>query len=94
MVLVPRAEIAAAELAERKKMAGGSDDPNALYGCELANHETMVQLAKLAGTTVGDLQRRRHGPSDVDVECPAELPEGRRRCWDCPVWDRLGVTPF
>lgn len=95
LVLVPRAEIEEQEKREALRIAGGDHaNPQALYGCEGADLATMTSLAKLAGTTIADLQRRRHAKSDIDPECPDTLPEGRRRCWDCPVWERLQITPF
>lgn len=93
MVEIPKSEIEAEERAERALLAG-STAPDALFQCERANPETMAQLARLAGTTVADLGQRRHGQEDVDPECPVKLDEGRKRCWQCPVWDRLGTTPF
>ena len=78
---------------------------DALYVCERGNRETIAQLAKLADTTISDLERRRieftkpdasslNGPSS---SCPDRIPQndGRRRCWQCPYWDRHpDETPF
>jgi hypothetical protein len=93
VVLIPRSEIEAEEAADRARLEG-STAPDALYQCEKANPETMAALARLANTTIADLGRRRHGKEGVDPECPVQLDDGRKRCWDCPVWDRLGTTPF
>jgi hypothetical protein len=78
---------------------------DALYVCERGNRETIAQLAKLADTTISDLERRRidfvedgeqhfNGP---DINCPERIPQndGRRRCWRCPYWDtHQDETPF
>lgn len=71
---------------------------DALYVCEKGNRETVAQLAKLADTTISDLERRRLDfvePSPT--MCPDRIPQndGRRRCWRCPYWNRhLDETPF
>ena len=77
--------------------------PDALYVCERANREHIAVLAKLGGTTISDLERRRidyanpdglNGPSS---SCPDRIPQndGRRRCWQCPYWTQhLDETPF
>lgn len=93
LVEVPKSEIEAEERAERERLSG-STAKDALFQCERADPETMVALARLAQTTVADLGNRRHGKEDVDPACPVQLDVGRKRCWDCPVWDRLGTTPF
>ena len=77
---------------------------DALYVCERGNRETVAQLAKLADTTISDLERRRIEFSGVDngmngpsSSCPDRIPQndGRRRCWQCPYWDRHpDETPF
>jgi hypothetical protein len=78
---------------------------DALYVCERGNRETIAQLAKLADTTISDLERRRidfvedgkqhfNGP---DIDCPDRISQndGRRRCWRCPYWTRhADETPF
>lgn len=78
---------------------------DALYVCERGNRQTIVQLAKLANTTISDLERRRidyaegrqqHG-NGPDLDCPDRIPQtdGRRRCWRCPYWDlHEDETPF
>lgn len=64
-----------------------------LFVCEGANLETMAALAKMAGCSVQELQRRRH--LNPDSHCPEYAPDGRRRCWNCPYWDRHPEqTPF
>lgn len=77
---------------------------DALYVCEQGNRETVAQLAKLADTTISDLERRRIEFSQLDSgmngpssSCPDRIPQndGRRRCWRCPYWDRhQDETPF
>jgi len=77
---------------------------DALYVCERGNRETIAQLAKLADTTISDLERRRieHAAPDNATNgplssCPDRIPQndGRRRCWQCPYWSRHSdETPF
>jgi hypothetical protein len=79
---------------------------DALYVCERANREHITALAKLAQTTIADLERRRidfaapapdnttNGPWAI---CPEPIPQtdGRRRCIRCPYWTRHpDETPF
>ena len=76
---------------------------DALYVCERATREHIAALAKLALTTISDLERRRidsatpdglNGPSSA---CPDRIPQadGRRRCWRCPYWKtHADETPF
>lgn len=64
-----------------------------LFVCEAANMATMEQLAKMGGVTVADLQNRRH--MKADPRCPDWAPAGRKRCWNCPYWNRYpNETPF
>jgi len=77
---------------------------DALYVCERGNRETVAQIAKLANTTISDLERRRIEFSAVDngingpmSDCPDRIPQndGRRRCWRCPYWNNHpDETPF
>lgn len=77
---------------------------DALYVCERGNRETVAQLAKLADTTISDLERRRiefagldNGTNGPLSSCPDRIPQndGRRRCWQCPYWNRhQDETPF
>lgn len=70
----------------------GSNNLEHPWACEPADDVTMAQLAKLAGTTVRDLQYRRN-PRDPD--CPERVPVTRARCWRCPFWARHPeLTPF
>lgn len=80
----------------------------ALYACEQGSRATVLALAKAAGSTVADLERRRIDFSTLDsgngpsARCPdmllsnlnGETEDPRRRCWVCPYWDRHEVTPF
>lgn len=79
---------------------------DALYVCERANREHIAALAKLAETTIADLERRRidfaalapdnttNGPWAICPE-PIPQPDGRRRCVRCPYWTRHpDETPF
>lgn len=92
LVEVPKAEIDAQDERDRQRRKG-SVSADALYMCEDADPETMAHLAKLANTTIQDLQFRRH--VHADPQCPDELGEGRRRCWNCPFWNRHpDITPF
>jgi len=70
---------------------------DALYVCERGTRETVAQLAKLAETTISDLERRRLDFTATVPECPERIPQddGRRRCSRCPYWDRhQDETPF
>lgn len=77
---------------------------DALYVCERGNREHVATLAKLADTTISDLERRRIEFAEVDnptngptSSCPDRIPQndGRRRCWRCPYWERhKDETPF
>jgi len=65
--------------------------PESLYVCEQGNHATVRALAKLAGTTLADLERRRLGYCEPDAGCPEQVDQAhgaRRRCWQCPFWAR------
>lgn len=69
---------------------------DAVHVCEEADPQTLALLANLAGTTIADLQRRRL-PLKIHAACPANIPDRgfpQRRCWLCPVWNKLDATPF
>lgn len=61
---------------------------NALYACEKGDRPTILALAKTAGVTVADLERRRLGFAGIDENCGDECWPDRRRCWRCPFWER------
>jgi len=80
---------------------------DALYVCERGNREHIAALAKLAETTIADLERRRIDFAEIGAQhertngpftdCPERIPQndGRRRCWTCPYWTRhADETPF
>jgi hypothetical protein len=80
---------------------------DALYVCERGNREHIAALAKLAETTIADLERRRIDFAQIGAQhertngpftdCPDRIPQndGRRRCWTCPYWTRhADETPF
>lgn len=70
---------------------------DALYVCEQGGRETIAALAKLADTTISDLERRRLDYVTPLTACPDRIPQtdGRRRCMMCPYWTRHpDETPF
>lgn len=74
---------------------------NALYVCDAWNPETAKQLAALAQMSIADLQGRRRDAIQQTfpdkANCPDQIPfnDPRRRCWNCPYWDRHATeTPF
>ena len=70
---------------------------DALYVCEQGNRESVAMLAKLADTTIADLERRRIDYRTPLADCPERIPQtdGRRRCMMCPYWTRHSTeTPF
>src|SRR5437899_997914 len=81
-----------------------SDVPRALseleklYACEPADIKSIKQLAAIGGTTVADLEHRRHEfmRKEKAEMCPmGPIPPDRRRCMTCPYWDiNTEATPF
>lgn len=72
---------------------------DALYVCEQGDRQTIAALAKLAETTISDLERRRIDFLSMPPlpGCPDRIPQadGRRRCMACPYWTRHPAeTPF
>ena len=62
--------------------------PNAIYACEKGDKRTVVMLAKAAGLSVADMERKRLDFAGVDANCGDQCWPDRRRCWRCPFWKR------
>lgn len=84
-------------LAELSQVPAPLAELDKLHACETASRADIERLAKVAGTTVSDLEYRRHHWSRTPEPTPLcwELPPDRRRCLKCPYWTMHSeATPF